>query len=292
MKKRIFILLSLLLVFCLANINAKGSKMKNTKAILIASFGTSHEDTRKKTIEACEKMIKKSFKNYEVRRAFTSNIIRKILKEEQNLNVDSVEGALKKLQDDGFTDIIIQPLHIINGEEYHEKIVMAAAKYKKNFESIKVGRPILSNIYDYDRAIEALKKDMPKLKNGQGLVLMGHGTHHPANAAYACFQMKLYKSIPNVFVGTVEGYPELDDVITQLEKNNIKEVILMPFMIVAGDHAKNDMAGSESDSWKSILTKKGFKVSVILKGLGENKYLQKMYVSNIKDVINGNPSGL
>ncbi len=291
MKKNFFLLLSLLLILNLFVINAKGSIMKSKKAILVASFGTSHEDTRKKTIKACEDLIKKSFNNYEVRRAFTSNIIRKILKEEQNLNVDSVEDALTKLKNEGFSDVIVQPLHIISGEEYHEKIVKVVGKYKKSFNSIEIGRPILSNIHDYDKAIEALKKDTPKLKNNQALILMGHGTHHPANAAYACLQLKLYESFPNVYVGTVEGYPELDDVLVQLEKNNIEEVILMPFMIVAGDHAKNDMAGDEKDSWKSILIKKGYKVSVILKGLGENKNLQKIYVSNIKDVINGNPSG-
>ncbi len=262
------------------------------KGILVVSFGTSYADTRKVTIEACENKIAASFQDYEVRRAFTSNIIRKKLQERDNIQIDSFEEALTKMKEDGFTEVVVQPLHIIPGEEYSEKIIEPAAQFQDSFKKLVIGRPILTNIEDYKIAAEALKVQMPELKKDQAVVFMGHGTHHPANACYSCLQLVLNDTYDNVFVGTVEGYPTLDNIIPQLKEAGVKEVTLMPYMLVAGDHANNDMAGDEEDSWKTILKKEGFTVKTYIHGLGENPEYQNIYVQHVQDCIEGNPMGL
>ncbi|MCG8573004.1 MAG: sirohydrochlorin cobaltochelatase [Spirochaetes bacterium] len=274
----------LIMISALFSLNAK-------KGIIVASFGTSYQETRVKTIEACEKKIAQAFPEYEVRRVFTSNMVRKIIKKKENIEIDSLDQALQKMKNEGFSEIIIQPLHILNGEEYHVKILQPAAQYKQDFQSLSIGRPILSSIHDYDRVINAITAQLPKQKKKTAVLFMGHGTHHPANSAYSCLQLKYNQSFTNVYIGTVEGYPLLDDIIGQLKKAKIKEVYLYPFMVVAGDHASNDMAGDEEDSWKSILQAKGFQVKTVLQGLGENPLIQDMYVENIQDCINGHPQG-
>ncbi|WP_319371242.1 sirohydrochlorin cobaltochelatase [uncultured Ilyobacter sp.] len=257
------------------------------KGILVASFGTSHGDTRKAAIEECENRITESFPEHEVYRAFTSNIVRKVLKERDGESVDDVSEALIKMRDEKFTEVIVQPLHIIPGEEYQEKIIKVAESFRCSFKRIAVGRPLLNDIDDYRIAAEALKNQLNELKEDHSVVLMGHGSHHPANACYSCFQMIINDEIPNVFIGTVEGYPELGDIIPKLKSKNIKRVSLMPYMLVAGDHAKNDMAGEEEDSWKRILEKEGFEVDVCLKGLGENPAYQNIFVNHARDAMEG-----
>lgn len=261
------------------------------KGILVVSFGTSYADTRKLTIEACEEKIAATFPDYEVRRAFTSNIIIKKLKERDNISIDTPEEALNKMKEDGFTEVIVQPLHIMPGIEY-EEVLAAVDNFEDSFQKITVGRPILYGIEDYKVAVDALKQQLPELNKDQAVVVMGHGTTHPANACYSCLQNVLADEGLNVFVGTVEGYPDIDNVIAKLKENKIKEVTLMPYMLVAGDHASNDMAGDEEDSWKNILKKEGFIVNIYLHGLGENTAYQDIYVQRVQDCIDGNPLGV
>lgn len=297
-KKKINII-SLLLVFVLAfTLTGCGAQKASTdeasdkaavsgdkKGILVVSFGTSYADTRKVTIEACENKIAENFPDYEVRRAFTSNIIIKVLKDRDKITVNTPKEALTKMQEEGFSEVVVQPLHIIPGEEYNEKILKTVDEFKDSFKSLSVGRPILYGIEDYKDAVEALKVQLPELKANQAVVLMGHGTEHPANASYACLQSVIEDEGLNVIVGTVEGYPALSDVIKKLKARDIKEVTLMPYMVVAGDHASNDMAGDEEDSWKSILKKEGFVVNTYLHGLGENPEYQKLYVERVQNAI-------
>lgn len=266
-------------------------KVNGKKGILVASFGTSYPDAMKSCIESTENKVKESFSDYEVRRAFTSNIIIKKLKERDNMDVDTVELALEKMKKDGFSEVIIQPLHIMPGEEYDEVLEMVAKYAKdKSFDKLIVGRPILYREEDYRIAIDALKNQMPELKKDEAVILMGHGSPHPANSSYSQLQFMLQESgYKNVYVGTVEGFPLLDNIIPKLKSDGIKKVTLMPFMLVAGDHANNDMAGDENDSWKSILKKNGFEVEIYLHGLGENKGVQDIYVQHIKDSLDGNP---
>ncbi|MCG8501605.1 MAG: sirohydrochlorin cobaltochelatase [Firmicutes bacterium] len=259
----------------------------NQKAMLVVSFGTSYEDTRKATIEACERKIDKAFSAYEVRRAFTSNMIIKKLKERDNMVVDTPEQALVKLREEGFSEVIVQSLHILNGAEYHD-LEAEVAKFEGSFDRLVIGKPLLTGVDDYLNAAEALKNQMPSLADNEAVVWMGHGTYHFANAAYACLDY-VFEDIgmKNTFVGTVEGYPELDSVIKKLKKHRIEKVTLMPLMLVAGDHAQNDMAGDEEDSWKVVLEKQGFAVDVYMHGLGENEGIQEMYMSHAKAAVEG-----
>jgi sirohydrochlorin cobaltochelatase len=268
----------------------QGAAMKKNvdgeKGILVVSFGTSYPETRKLTIEATEKRIAEAFPDYEVRRAFTSHIIIKILKE-RGLMIDKPEEALAKMYEEGFSEVIVQPLHLMPGEEFHEKILKNVAPYEDAFEKIAVGRPLLSYTEDYHNVVDALDSQIPSLGSGEAVVFMGHGTHHPANAAYAMLQRVFDDHGSGIYVGTVEGYPILDDVIPLLERDRIRKVTLMPLMLVAGDHASNDMAGDEEDSWKMILLDKGYEVDIYLHGMGENPAIQDLYVRNVKDAMAG-----
>lgn len=255
------------------------------QGILVVSFGTSFADIRKRTIEACEDRIRLAFPDFEIRRAFTSNIIRKILKERDGVYVDNTAEALERMKEDGFSKVVVQPLHIIPGEEYHEKVLDPVRKYSGMFKSIVVGRPMLTTIDDYRIAIRALEKQLLLPGDNEAVVLMGHGSTHPANACYSCLQLMLTETHPHIFIGTVEGYPQLDTIIPKLKCAGIKRITLMAFMLVAGDHAINDMAGSNEDSWKSLLEKEGFEVRADLRGLGENTACQEIYLEHIRDCL-------
>ena len=260
------------------------------KAILVVSFGTTYADTRKATIDAVEQKIRNAFPDYEVRKAFTSRIIIKKLADRDGLQVDTEKQALQKLVDEGYKEVIIQPLHMEAGDEY-EKLMKVVAKYEGSFDKITVGRPVLyytgqegEKPDDYMIAIQALKAQLPKLGARDAVALMGHGGVNPSNTAYAALQMKLQDAgMSNVFVFTVEGYPTIENLIAQLKAKNVEKVTLMPLMVVAGDHANNDMAGDDKDSFKSQLIEAGFKVDTYLHGLGENVGIQDIYVQHVKD---------
>ncbi len=262
------------------------------KAILVVSFGTTFADTRKVTTDAVEAKIRKTFPDYEVRRAFTSRIIIKKLADEAGLKVDTERQALERLKTEGFSQVIVQPLHIEAGDEY-EKLKNAVSSYEKDFAKITVGRPVLyytgqegEKPDDYLFLIKALQAQLPKLAQGEAVAVMGHGGVHPSNTAYAALQLKLQDAgIHNVFVFTVEGYPTYENLLDKLKEKKIKKVTLMPLMLVAGDHANNDMAGTEDDSFKTQLTKAGFQVAAYLHGLGENPVIQDIYVQHVKDAI-------
>lgn len=257
------------------------------KAILVVSFGTSYADTRKVTIEACEGKVAETFPQYDVRRAFTSEVIINKLKKRDNISIDNPTEALAKLKNEGFSEVYIQPLHVINGAEYDD-IVREAHAFKGEFDKLVLGRPLLTSIDDYRKVVEALAEQVPKREEREAVVLMGHGSHHDANAAYACLDYVFEdEGEKNIFVGTVEGFPEIDTVIKKLEKNNIEKVTLMPLMLVAGDHAQNDMAGDEDDSWKVILKGKGYEVETILRGLGEFPKIQDLYIEHLEAAMEG-----
>lgn len=267
------------------------------KAILVVSFGTTHEDTRKVTIDAIEERIKNTFVDYDIRRAFTSHIILKVLKSRDNFHVDTPEEALEKLKNEGYAEVIVQPLHVIPGVEFdYINNVVNSYKTSKAFEKIVVGRPLIcfkgeeDNVPDdYSIMVDAISKQLTEKSKDSTVILMGHGTNHIANAVYCCFESVLRdRGFKNVHVATVEGYPTLDRVIPNIIDEIGTDIVLMPLMLVAGDHAKNDMAGEDEDSWKSILESKGFKVKIHLHGLGEIIEIQDVYIQHIKDVISEN----
>ena len=272
--------------------------MQNTdkkKAILVVSFGSTYEETRKKNIESTENKIRSAFPDYDVFRAFTSRMVIRRLAERDGLQVDTEKQALERLQAAGYQEVYVQPLHIVAGEEYEKvkRIVAAYAHAKeKAFERIAIGRPLLYYMGqeeqpdDYLAVIEAINSQLVKPDSSEAIVFMGHGGVHPANAAYAVLQMKLEQAgFGHSYVYTVEGFPSFESVLEKLQKQQVRKVKLMPFMLVAGDHANNDMAGDEPDSAKSQLLAAGFEVEAQLAGLGENAAIQELYVQHLKDAI-------
>lgn len=263
------------------------------KAILIVSFGTTYLDTLKLSIESTEDKIRAYFPNYEIRRAFTSRFVIKKLAERDGIHIDTEKQALERLQAEGYKVVFIQPLHVVAAEEYKKlRKVSVHFAHAKVFDKITLGRPLLYYMGlkgkpdDYLIAIKAVETQVPKLGHNEAIVLMGHGGVHPANTAYAALQMKLEEAgLGNVFVCTVEGFPSLDSIIGKLKSKKVKKVTLMPFMLVAGDHAHKDMAGDDEDSAKSILNKAGFDVDLYFHGLGENIAIQGIYVQHLQDAV-------
>nr|WP_319487730.1 sirohydrochlorin cobaltochelatase [uncultured Caproiciproducens sp.] len=255
----------------------------NKKAILIVSFGTSHSDTKKNTIDQIELDIKNAYPEYMIYRAFTSKIIIKILKNRDGINISTVAEAMERMKMDGVEEVIVQPTHILNGIE-NDSMIQDVNFYKKGFNSIKFGAPLLNSTADYWRVIGAFVKKLPKISKHEAIVCMGHGTEHYTNAAYAALDYMLKDDgYDDIYVATVEAYPALTDIIKRLKKNKYNKIILTPFMIVSGDHAKNDMAGVQGKSWRTILEKEGFEVSCVLEGLGENEEIRRIFVDHIKD---------
>lgn len=254
------------------------------KAVLVVSFGTSYNETRKKTIEACENKIKNSFEGYDFYRAFTSGMIINKLRKRDKMEIFNPSEILEQLYKDGYEEVVVQSLHIICGDEYN-KLKDMVAEYEDKFEKISLGRPLLTYIDDYRETVEAVKQDLDKMDIDEAIVFMGHGTEHESHSAYPAIEYMFRDYGINAFVGTVEGYPELEQVIKKLKEENIKIVDLMPFMLVAGDHAINDMASEEEDSWKTILEQEGFNVKVHLKGLGENLYIQEKFKNHAIDCM-------
>lgn len=258
------------------------------KAILVVSFGTSHMEALKNSIEKIENKIKNEFKDYEVFRAFTAHRIIKKLKERDNLIILTPEEALSDLKNKGFEEVIVQPLHLIPGEEF-DYIKGIVEKNKDNFKTINLGRPIF--FYqgmnglpeDYSLFIDSIKDIVD---GEESVILFGHGTEHPANAVYGMLQTVLIdEDYENVFVATIEGYPTIENVVKKLKKNGIKKTKLVPLLLVCGDHAKNDMASDEEDSLKSKLQKEGIEVSLHMHGLGEFDEFEELYINRIYDSI-------
>ena len=253
------------------------------KGILVVSFGTSHIDTMEKTITVIEQDIARQFPEWSVYRAFTSRMIVRKLKRTENMEIDTVEEALRRMAADGISEVIVQPTHIINGIE-NDRMMEDLMEHMSLFRKIRVGKPLLSSVDDYKKAIHAVMSEVG-LETGEMLVLMGHGTDHHANAAYPTLEYTFHALGYNqVLVGTVESFPELKNVMAKLEIAEKKKVALMPFMLVAGDHAKNDMAGEE-DSWKTELEDAGYAVRVILKGLGEFEGIRKIFLEHIEETM-------
>ncbi|MDR3160492.1 MAG: sirohydrochlorin cobaltochelatase [Spirochaetaceae bacterium] len=255
--------------------------------LLVVSFGTSFNDSREKTIGAIEKALAAAYPGYEQRRAFTSQIIIDKLAREEGLKIDNVEQAIKRLVKDGVKEVLVQPTHVMNGEEY-DSVIEEFKPFEKRFTRIRYGEPLLITDADYDEVIDALIAETRQYADDHtAVVFMGHGTHHEANAAYAKLdRMIKARGIARYYIGTVEASPSLDDVVAALRgTGGITKVVLSPLMIVAGDHANNDMAGDEEDSWKSILTAQGYQAVPVLKGLGEYPAIQRIFVRHAGEAL-------
>lgn len=250
--------------------------------ILAVSFGTSYRDALTKNIEAIETDLGNAFPGCELRRAFTSGMIIRKLKNRDGLSVYTVEEALESFARDGITDLIVQPTHIINGIE-NDNMLAVLSSFRDRFHSIRVGAPLLSSTKDYHALIDSITEEFPDLKSDEFLVFMGHGTEHHANAVYPALDYMLKAAgYKNIYIGTVEGYPDLTLVKELVRKEAPKKILLAPLMVVAGDHASNDMAGDEEDSWKSEFEREGYQVSCVLKGLGEYASIRKLFIEHAK----------
>lgn len=253
------------------------------KALLVISFGTSYSVTRRKTIGATENLLKEAYPDHDFYRAFTSRIIIKKLKKRDKLFIDLPKEALEKLKEAGYTEVICQTTHLINGHEYD--ITLRELKtFEEDFEVLKLGRPLLTTSDDYKKTMEILVNLMPDLKEDEAFVYMGHGSYHHANSTYPCMDyMFKHHGHKQVYVATVEGFPELVDILPKLKEKQYKKIIIAPFMLVAGDHAINDMVSNDEDSWKSQLLQAGFEVDMILKGLGEYKEIQELFLEHLQE---------
>lgn len=254
------------------------------KALLVVSFGTSYPEARIKNIEACEQAMKAVCPDRDFFFSWTSHMIRKKIANRDQMFVDSPQEALERLIEQGYTDVAIQSLHVINGDEF-EKIVREVNVYQDQFQSMVIGKPLLSSFEDYQAVIEALKAQAPKLNANERVVFMGHGATHHAFAAYACVDhMFMDKKLPFI-MGAVESYPELDPILERLQADKISKVHLMPFMVVAGDHAINDMASDEEDSWNSRIQALGIETECHLQGLGENEQIRALFAQHLLNAI-------
>ena len=247
-------------------------------ALLMVHFGTTHEDTRALTIDAINQKAREQFPQMEIREAYTSRIIMRILNKRGVRKLNPVE-ALAQLKAEGYTHVIVQSTNIIDGIEM-ESLRKDLDLMRPLFKEIRLGMPLLYSPEDYKQVIDCLAE---KGQEKTFTILVGHGTYTPATAQYAMLDYMLQAEGHTDFaVGTVEGYPTFDNAISRAQaKRKIKQVQLIPFMFVAGDHAKNDIAGD----MKEALEKKGYKVSVRMEGLGENPAIQQIYIDHINFII-------
>lgn len=272
--------------------NPELQKAPNKDAILIMSFGTTFPETRAKTIEATVKQIQAAHPDTKVVLAFTSHIIIDRVKANEGITIPTPEQALEQLKAEGYNRVALTSLDIIPGIEYKYKTAVFDV-YKTQFKKMTIGTPLMywmgqeNQRDDVETTMKALGSQLPQLGKDDAVLIMAHGTPDPANAYYAVMQDRLNDLYNGkVLIYTVEGHPNLENVIAQLKADNVKNVTMMPFMMVAGDHATNDMAGDEEDSHKSILIKEGFNVKTYLHGLGENENIRQLFVDRADETWN------
>ena len=253
--------------------------------LLVISFGTSYNDSRRLNIGAIENDIEKAFPEYSVRRGFTSNIIIDHVNNRDGILIDDVEAALKRSVDNGVKKLVIQPTHLMNGLEYDD-LVEAVAQYSDAFEKVAIGEPLLTSDEDFAKVEAALIAQTKKYNDGEtAICFMGHGTTADSNEVYSKLQTLFDNDgYDNYCIGTVEAKPDIDDVIARVKAGEYKRVVIQPLMVVAGDHANNDMAGDE-DSWKTALEAEGYEVECVIQGLGEDEAIRSIYVEHAQSAV-------
>lgn len=259
------------------------------KAILVVSYGTSYDDTREKTIGAIERHIAERFPDWDVRRAFSSRSVLKIL-ERRGIHVDYVDEALERLADEGYGTVVVQPTLVMNGLEY-DFVADAVRRLGGRFERIAMGSPLLTAAEDYKALIDAVDRAYVPLADSMcqrrhALVLMGHGTTHFANSTYSELHLRLALSgHEDVYVTTVEGFPDFADTLRLMEGRGYEEVVLVPIMLVAGDHAVNDLGGDGDDSLRSVMAAAGYEPHCIVRGMGEFPEFRELFCAHAEDAV-------
>lgn len=277
--------------------------------ILVVSFGTSFNDSRASDIKGIEDALQEAYPDWSVRRAFTAQIIINHIQARDGECIDNMDQALERAVNNGVKNLVIQPTHLMHGAEYDE-LMEAVETYQDKFESVKVAEPLLGEVgsdatvvnTDKESVAKALTEEAVKTAGYDSLtaakddnvafVFMGHGTSHTAKVSYSQMQTQMQTlGYDNVFIGTVEGEPEetsCEAVIEAVSAAGYKKVILRPLMVVAGDHANNDMAGDDDDSWKSMFQASGKfdSIDTQISGLGGIEAIQKIYIDHTAAVIN------
>lgn len=251
------------------------------KELLVVSFGTSYNDNRRLTIGAIEEAMEAAFPEYAVRRGFTSQIIIDHVKSRDGEVIDNVGEALDRAVANGVKELVVQPTHLMNGFEYTD-LINEVAQYADAFDSISVGEPLLTSDEDFQIVLNAIVEATASYDDGKtAICFMGHGTEADSNGVYARMQQLLTEAgYANYYIGTVEAEPSVEDVLALVQAGDYERVILRPLMIVAGDHANNDMAGDEEDSWKTIFEDAGYEVQCLVNGLGELEAIQNLLVAH------------
>lgn len=278
--KTIFTILAVLTAFSTtanAQSSASSSDVIDRTALLMVHFGTTHDDTRQLTIDAVNDLARQSFPQMDVREAYTSRIVIKRLAQRGIVRKTPLEMLLQ-LRSEGYQHVVVQPTHIIPGEEY-ATLLDDVRQVKHLFADIRVGKPLLYSFDDCQTVATLFNSQLSAEADKRShVVWVGHGTAHPANAMYAQMDYLLKGLNPHFHVGTIEGFPSFDDVVSDLKQAKARRVVLVPFMFVAGDHAKNDI----SEEWKAALEKEGFHVELRLEGLGQNKGVQQLFMNHIQ----------
>ncbi|TCO06053.1 sirohydrochlorin cobaltochelatase [Natronoflexus pectinivorans] len=265
------------------------TKQTEKTGILLVAFGSSVIDAHT-AYDFIHEKVQNAYPDIEVRRAYTSTIVRKKLTERGRV-VLSPAAALTQMADDGFTHVSVQSLHVIPGHEFHDllQIVRGVNGLPKGLKQVTVGSPLLTEHNDYVRVSEAIHRFSKSFKNNdEALVLMGHGTNHSANICYAGLQEYFRRIDSSIFVGTIEAFPTIEDIIPQLQKNGFRRIWLMPLLTSAGDHVLNDMAGDNENSWKSVLESQGFEVMINKTALGLMDEVVDVWVEKIRLQACGN----
>lgn len=251
------------------------------KELLVVSFGTSYNDSRRLTIGAIEAALAEAFPDWSVRRAFTSQIIIDRVRDRDGVEIDNVKAALDRAVDNGVKTLVVQPTHLMDGLEYTD-LVDELSQYADAFEHIAVGPPLLTSDGDFQAVAEAITRATAQYDDGDtAICFMGHGTEAESNQVYGQMQQVLKEAgHDSYYVGTVEAEPTLEDVLAGVKDSGAHKVVLQPLMIVAGDHANNDMAGNEEGSWKRAFQDAGYEVTCVLKGLGELEDIQQLFAAH------------
>ena len=243
------------------------------KAVLVTSFGTSHKDTREKCLDLIENEVRAKYGSEKVERAYTSGVIRRIVERKEGIHIFDQNEGLEALKNKGYDEIITMSLHILDGIEYA----------KLNDKYGKISKPLLVNDEDFEKVVN--DEEFNSTEGNDAIVFMGHGSESAADSTYQRLQEEYLKAgKDNIFIATVEGQVTIEDVIQKLKGRGFSKILLKPFMIVAGDHAKNDMASDEEDSWKTILQNEGYEVTPVLKGMGEYKFIHNMFMDKLQEV--------
>ena len=256
--------------------------------ILVVSFGTSYNDSRHITIGAIEDAIRETYPDYDVRRAFTAQIIIDKLAERDGIVIDNFEQAMDKLVEEGVQKVIVQPTHLMAGYEYTDVLNSLQQNYADKFDAIVLGDPLLTSDEDYSEVVEAICDATAAYDDGQtAICFMGHGTEADSNEDYTHLQQVLTDAgHTSYFVGTVEATPTFDDVVEAAQAAGFTRAVLRPLMVVAGDHANNDMADTEDpDSFASKFIAAGFEVECVVEGLGQLVAIDDIYVRHVADAI-------